>query len=267
MPVLISLRKPSGMSIDVNVADKVAVVTIDRPEKKNALTLEMREQLWTAFEGLAERDEVRAVILTGAGGAFCAGMDVGEMSGGVDYALLKMRRLHRIARSIANLKKPTIAAVDGVCVGAGWSFALACDFVVASEAASFAQSFRNIGLAPDAGAVWLLRRQLGTMRVKELVYSGRRLGAKEALDLGLVLELTGQENLMARARELAVSLSDAPTQALAMAKRQFDAASALSFDQFLELEFAMQPVMLETEDHREGVAALRERRSPDFQGC
>jgi 2-(1,2-epoxy-1,2-dihydrophenyl)acetyl-CoA isomerase len=255
------------MTIELAVDRGVATVTIDRPDKKNAITFEMREQLWTAFEALAEDDEVRAVILTGGGGDFCAGMDVGEMGGGgVGRSVTKMRRLHRIARAIAALKKPTIAAVNGVCVGVGWSYALACDIVIASDTARFAQAFRNIGLTPDGGAVWQLRQQIGAMRAKEIVYSGRMVGADEALALGLILEKVPAAGLLDRAREIADSFCAAPTLALGMAKRQFDFAASTSFDQFLELEFSMQPLMSRTEDHHEGVAAFKEKRKPAFKG-
>jgi 2-(1,2-epoxy-1,2-dihydrophenyl)acetyl-CoA isomerase len=227
----------------------------------------MREQLWAAFEAAAENDAVRAIILAGGGDDFCAGMDVGEMGdGGVGHSLMKIRRLHRITRAIAAIRKPVIAAVDGVCVGAGWSFALACDMVIATPRARFAQIFRNIGLAPDAGAVWQLRQQLGAMRAKEIVYSGRMVPAQEALALGLVLEIVDPDALRARAIALARSFGEGPTLALGMAKRQFEAASAMTLDQFLELECAMQPLMSRSEDHREGVEAFRERRAPRFAG-
>jgi len=255
------------MAIELAVDRGVATVTINRPDKKNAINMEMREQLWTAFEQLAEDDAVRAVILTGAGDAFCAGMDVKEMGGGgVATSVAKMRRLHRIARAIAALKKPTIAAVNGVCVGVGWSYALACDIVIAADTARFAQIFRNVGLTPDGGAVWQLRQQIGAMRAKEIVYSGRMVGVDEALALGLVLEKVEGARLLDRARELAESFCAAPTLALGMAKRQFELASSLGFDQFLELEFSMQPLMSRTEDHHEGVAAFKEKRKPAFKG-
>jgi 2-(1,2-epoxy-1,2-dihydrophenyl)acetyl-CoA isomerase len=179
---------------------------------------------------------------------------------------MRMRRLHRIARAIAELKKPVIAAVDGVCVGAGWSYALACDMVIASDRARFAQVFRNIALVPDAGAVWLLRRQIGAMRAKEMVYSGRMVGAEEALRLGLVLEVTAPDQLLARAQALAASFAQGPTLALGMAKRQFDLAESASFASFLDSEFAMQPTMSQTEDHREGVTAFKEKRTACFTG-
>jgi 2-(1,2-epoxy-1,2-dihydrophenyl)acetyl-CoA isomerase len=255
------------MSVELSIEGGVATVTLARPEKKNAITMAMREQLWTTFEQLGENDDVRAVVLTGAGGAFCAGMDVSEMGGGdAAHSLTKMRRLHRIARAIAGLRKPTIAAVDGVCVGVGWSYALACDFIIASDRARFAQIFRNIGLTPDGGAVWLLRQHIGAMRAKEIVYSGRFVSAEEAHSLGLALEVVPADALQARAAELARELYAAPTLSLGMAKRQFDLAADTSFDQFLEAEFAMQPLMSRTEDHREGVTAFRERRAPRFSG-
>ena len=201
------------MTVHFERRDAVAIVTLDRPETKNAITPEMRRQLWEAFEEIALDHEIRAVVLTGANGDFCSGMDVGGMGrGGVAGSMDRMHTLNRIARAIHNLKKPTIAAVPGVCVGVGWSYALCCDFVLAAETARFALIFRNIGLAPDGGALWLLRQQVGAMRAKELAFSGRMVGAKEAVDLGLALETIPAETLMARALELARGFADAPTR-------------------------------------------------------
>jgi 2-(1,2-epoxy-1,2-dihydrophenyl)acetyl-CoA isomerase len=138
--------------------------------------------------------------------------------------------------------------------------------VICTDRARFAQIFGNIGLCPDAGAVWLLSRQLGTMRAKEIVYSGRMVLADEAVALGLALERTLPEDLMRRARDIAATFTSAPPLALGMAKRQFGLAPTTGFDQFLDAEYAMQPAMSQTEDHREGVAAFREKRKPRFQG-
>ena len=256
------------MSVEFTVEGGVGIVTLNRPEKKNAITMAMRVQLWQIFEQIGDDDAIRAVILTGAGSDFCSGMDVQEMgTGGVPGSMMRMRRLHRISRAIAGLRKPTIAAVQGVCMGVGWSYAMACDFLVGDDTVRFAQVFRNIALCPDGGAVWLLRQQLGAMRAKEIVYSGRSVGAEEAVRLGLMLEATAPGQALARARAMADDFAAGPTLAFGMAKRQFELAANLGFDQFLEAEFSMQPVMSRTEDHEEGVRAFKERRKPNFRGA
>jgi len=258
----------TDMTIDISKADGVATVTLNRPDKKNAITMAMREQLWTAFEDIAEDDAIRAVVLAGAGGDFCAGIDVGEMgSGGVPGSMMRMRRLHRIGRAIANLKKPVVTAIEGVCVGVGWSYALCADIVVAGPSARFGFVFNKIGLAPDGGAAWLLSRQVGLMRAKEIMYSARLVGADEALSLGLILEKVEAKPVLERAQEIARSFAERPTLAIAMAKRQFELAPAMSYNDFLEHEFAMQPLMTRTEDHHEGVQAFKERRPPVFKGA
>ena len=255
------------MTVTVEKLGAVATVTLDRPETKNAITQETRGLLYHAFEEIALDQGVRAVILTGANGAFCSGMDVGGMGrGGVGGSMDRMHTLNRIARAIHSLKKPTIAAVSGVCVGVGWSYALACDIVLAGEKAKFAAIFRNIALAPDGGLVWHLRQQLGVQKAKELIYSGRIIGAEEALSLGLVFEKTDDAQLMERAMELATSFAAGPSIAMGLAKRQFDLAWNNSFEQYLDMEATMQPIASRTEDHEEGLRAFREKRKPLFKG-
>ncbi len=256
------------MTVDVERRDNVAIITLNRPETKNAITNDMRRQLWEAFEGAALDNDIRAVVFTGAGGEFCSGMDVGNLGqGGINGSLERMHTLHRIARAIYHLKKPVIAAVPGICVGVGWAYALCCDMVVVSERAKFAQIFRNIGLSPDGGSVWLLRQQVGAMRAKEIAYSGRMIRADEAVSLGLALEKVENDRLLERALELAKSFADGPTVALGLAKRQFDLAASNSFDQFLDMEFTMQPIASRTDDHHEGLSAFREKRPPVFKGA
>ena len=255
------------MTVTVEKQGAVAIVTLNRPETKNAITTEMRGLLYGGFEQIALDGDIRAVILTGAGGDFCSGMDVGGMGrGGVIGSMDRMHTLNRIARAIQTLKKPTIAAVPGVCVGVGWSYALACDIVLAAEKAKFAAIFRNIALAPDGGLVWHLRQLIGLQKAKELVFSGRIIRADEALAMELIYEKVADDALMSRAMELAESFAAGPTIAMGLAKRQFDLAWNASFEQYLDMEATMQPIASRTEDHEEGLKAFREKRKPVFKG-
>lgn len=253
--------------ISVDKQQQIAIVTLNRSQTKNAITHEMRGELYGAFEAIAMDPDVRSVVLTGAGGDFCSGMDVSAMGrGGVTGSMDRMHTLNRIARAIYSIKKPTIAAVPGICVGVGFSYALACDIVLASENAKFAAIFRNIGLTPDGGLVWHLRQLLGTQKAKELVYSGRIVRADEAVALGLAYEKVADDQLLDRAVELATSFAAGPTIAMGLAKRQFDLAWNNSFEQYLDMEATMQPIASRTEDHEEGLAAFREKRKPAFKG-
>ena len=255
------------MTIRTEKRDQVAIVTLDRPEKKHAVTTEMRIQLYEAFEELGEDNSVRAVILTGSGNDFCSGMDVGEFG---EFTMadrfVRTIRLQRISRAIYRLKKPTIAAVRGICMGAGWSYALCCDFIITADDARFGQVFNRTALAPDAGSAWLLTQQIGAMRAKELCYSGRIVSGREAFEMGLALKSLPAEKVLEEAMAMASRLAEGPSLAMAMAKRQFEVAATTSFDTFLEAEFAMPPLMQQTEDHKEGVAAFRERRPAAFRG-
>jgi len=255
------------MTIRTEKRDEVAIVTLDRPEKKHAITTEMRIQLYEAFEELGEDNSVRAVILTGSGNDFCSGMDVGEFG---EFTMadrfVRTIRLQRISRAIYRLKKPTIAAVRGICMGAGWSYALCCDFIITADDARFGQVFNRTALAPDAGSAWLLTQQIGAMRAKELCYSGRIVSGREAFEMGLALKSLPAEKVLEEAMAMASRLAEGPSLAMAMAKRQFEVAATTSFDTFLEAEFAMPPLMQQTEDHKEGVAAFRERRPAAFRG-
>lgn len=256
------------MGVTIEQVGGVAVVTLDRPQTKNAVTDDMRRQLWEAFEGFALDPSVRVVILTGANGAFSSGADIASFGGGgMPGSLGRMHELGRINRAIYHLKKPTIAAVSGICAGLGWGFALSCDFVLAADTAKFVQVFRNIALAPDAGSVWLLSRLVGPMRAKELCYTGRVVRADEALRLGLALEVLSPDELQGRAMAFATELAEGPGISLGLAKRQADFAGTMSFDQFLDAEHMMQPIASRSEDHAEGVAAFREKRKPVFRSA
>ena len=255
------------MSTRYEVRDAVAVVTLDRPDKMNALTVDMREALGTAFETAARDPAVRAVLLQASGKAFCASGDVGKMG---DFTPATGRQLlklaHRMVRNLANIEKPVVAAVRGAVAGIGWSMALACDVVIASETARFTQVFRHVGLVPDGGAIYFLTQHLGVLRAKELVYSGRRIDAQEASSLGLVNRVVADGELdsvaMAHARELA----SGPTFALGMAKKMFKLMYQPDLETLLDAEAWAQGLALLTDDHKEGVKAFFEKRKPQFTG-
>jgi len=252
------------MSVDLTIDGAVATVTLNRPEKLNALTIEMRQQLREHFAALRFNDEVRAIVVTGEGRAFCTGADVGRMQrGGLRAEREKIQGgSHTFLRTLHAIEKPVIAAVRGPTVGIGWSIALACDLIVASETARFSQIFRRIGLAPDGGAIWFLTRRIGLARAKELVFTARFVEAPEALAHHVVPD----GELMAKTQELAQDLASGPTFAFGMAKKLFHMASGPSYEDFLDYEAFVQPQLDQTEDHHEGVAAFREKRKPKFKG-
>jgi 2-(1,2-epoxy-1,2-dihydrophenyl)acetyl-CoA isomerase len=256
------------MSVDLSITGALAKVILNRPEKLNALTVEMRRQLSDHFASLRFNEQVRAIVVTGEGRNFCSGADVSRMARSGLRA--ERERLqggsHTFLRTLHAIEKPVVAAVRGPTVGIGWSIALACDLIVASETARFSQVFRRLGLAPDGGAIWFLTRRLGLARAKELVFTARFVEAEEALALGLVNYVVPDGELMAKTEELAADLAAGPTFAFGMAKKLFHMAANPSYEDFLDYEAFVQPQLDQTEDHREGVAAFREKRPPRFVG-
>ena len=257
------------MTVELTIHGPVATITLNRPEKLNALTVEMREALRDHFARIRFDDTIRAAVVTGAGGNFCSGADVTRMNRAHDIRADRQRLQagsHAFIRTMHAIEKPLVAAVPGVAVGIGWSIALACDIIVAAEDARFGAVFRRIGLAPDGGMAWFLARRASVPRAKELAFSARILGAEEALRLGLVEHVVPTGELLAKARELADDLASGPTFAFGLAKKLFDRALAPSLEEFLELELLVQPSLHASTDHAEGVAAFKERRNPGFTG-
>lgn len=255
------------MSIEVSKADGVATVLINRPDKLNALSAEMYHELADQFEALGADDEVRAVVLTGAGRAFCAGGDVGSM-GGYDVVAgrKRSRSHHRTIINLHHLEKPVIAAVRGPAAGIGASLALACDLIVASESAYLLMAFKNVGIPPDGGAVYFLTQYVGIARAKELVYTARKLPAGEAHAMGIVMKVVPDDNLEAEAQTLAHELANSATYALTLAKKMFQSMYVPTLEQLLETEILAVGGARLTHDHGEGVAAFKEKRKPRFQG-
>jgi 2-(1,2-epoxy-1,2-dihydrophenyl)acetyl-CoA isomerase len=256
------------MSVEVSIEGGVAVVTINRPERKNAITMVMRKQFQDVFQELQDNDEIRAIVLTGAGKDFSAGADVGEIgNGGVRGNLGNARTRTRMVRAVAHTHKPIIAAIEGVCIGMSFAMALACDFIICAENARFQFAFRHIGLVMDAGAGWLLERHVGVMRAKEIAYSGRFVSGQQASEYGFALDAVPEGTALDRALEMARDLATAPTVALSEIKRQFDTAPGQTFDEALDYELTVQALMTWTEDFREGSTAFKEKRKPVYRGA
>lgn len=256
------------MSVELSVEGAVGRVTLNRPERMNALTWEMREQLTEFFRRVRFDEAVRALIVTGAGGNFCAGADVTRMGhGDIREGRERLQRgSQAYIRELHAIEKPVVAAVQGVCVGVGWSIALACDIVVCGASARFGAVFRRLGLAPDGGNAWFLTRRVGMARAKELVFSARMVGGEEAAALGLVNHVVADDGVTAKAEDLAADFADGPTFAMGLAKKLCHYAQGPSLEDYLEMESLVQPALHATADNPEGVAAFREKRKPRFVG-
>jgi 2-(1,2-epoxy-1,2-dihydrophenyl)acetyl-CoA isomerase len=252
-------------------SDSVLKITLNRPDKLNALTDSMLQELQAAFKMAAGDRATRCVLLTGAGKGFCPGQDlanVQEMSrdGKPDYGNHVRANYNPLVLAMTRLPKPIVAAINGVAAGAGMSLALACDVRIASEKASFLQAFINIGLVPDSGSTWLLPRLVGRQRALDLMLSGRKLSAAEALEWGLVNQVVAPEQLMEEAAKTAVRYAAAPTFAIGQIKQNLDYAESHSLEELLTLEAKSQAECGLSADHQEGIRAFLEKRTPAYRG-
>jgi 2-(1,2-epoxy-1,2-dihydrophenyl)acetyl-CoA isomerase len=251
--------------VEVSRDGAVQTITLNRPDKLNAFTRAVHDGLREALEQ-ARDPEVRAVVLTGAGRGFCAGQDLTEFGQAGDITAMLRATYHVNVLAIRSLEKPVLAAVNGVCAGAGLSLACACDLRIASEAAFFVPGFVGIGLIPDSGGTYFLQRLLGTPRAFDWMTSNRRLTAAEAHGWGLVSDVVGADSFATRVAERAAELAAAPTRAIALTKRLYDAAATSTLEEQLELEAGAQAEAAQTDDFREGVTAFVEKRAARFSG-
>jgi 2-(1,2-epoxy-1,2-dihydrophenyl)acetyl-CoA isomerase len=252
----------------VEVDGPVATLTLDRPAALNALTVPVKVALRKALESIARDRAVRAVILTGAGRAFCAGQDLAERDE-PDAAPLEVEireRYNPIIRALRSMGQPVIAAVNGVAAGAGASLAFACDLRIAAEEARFVLAFGRIGLVPDSGATWFLPRLVGAAKASELAFVGDPIDAAEALRLGLVSRVVPGDQLLTEARALADRIAEGAPLALALTKEALGRSATIDLEEALEGEAKLQGITGASEDHAEGLAAFREKRPPRFRG-
>ena len=252
----------------VEVADAVATLTLDRPDALNSLTVPLKDELARTIRSLGRDAAVRAVVLTGAGRAFCAGQDLRERlePDAAPLAAEVRERYTPIILAMRRLEKPIIGAINGVAAGAGASLAFACDIRIAAEEASFILAFGRVGLVPDSGATWFLPRLIGASRAAELAMTTDPLSAADAERIGLVSRVVRGPSLLEEAHALAARLAAGAPVALGLTKRALNRAFGATLEDQLEYEAILQGIAGATADHAEGVAAFVEKRKPAFRG-
>ena len=254
-----------------DLSDGVATLTLNRPDKLNSFNAEMHEEMRDAMKTVERNDDIRCLLLTGAGRAFCAGQDLGDRDVSPDAEPPDLgdsleRNYNPLIRRITSLEKPVVCAVNGVAAGAGANLALACDIVLAAQSATFIQSFSRIGLVPDSGGSWLLPRLVGRARALAITMLAEKVSAQQAADWGMIWKALGDEELMPQAIKLSQQLARQPTRGLGYLKRCMQLSSENDLDRQLDVERDLQRLAGRTDDYREGVAAFLQKREPRFSG-
>jgi len=255
-------------SVLFEIKNSIAFITLNRPDKFNSFNREMALLLQATLDECASLHEIRCVYITGAGKAFCAGQDIGELTGDDKLEIKQILSEHYnpIVKRIRNLPKPVVAAVNGVAAGAGANIALCCDIVVASENASFIQAFSKIGLIPDSGGTFTLPRLIGFQKASALMMTGDKVTAADAVSMGMIYKVFANEVFEEESKKLAATLSQMPTKALAYTKHALNNAVTNSWEEQLLLEDEYQQRAAVTEDYNEGIAAFIEKRAATFKG-
>ena len=247
--------------------DGVGRITFNRPDKFHSVIKELALEMQSALDKCKE-DDVRAVMITASGKAFCAGQDLGEATGPDAPKISKIIQEHYnpIIQKIRHLKKPVVAAVNGVAAGAGASIALCCDIVVAKESASFIQAFSKIGLIPDSGATYFLPRLIGSQRATAIMMTADTINAKEAENMGMIYKSFPDDTFEIESWKLVNKLANMPTKGLALTKKLLNNSYNNNLEEQLIIEEKCQEIAAETEDFKEGVNAFLEKRKPNFKG-
>ena len=254
-------------AITYSVADGVATLTLNRPAQKNAIDAVMRTEIGDVIAAIRRDRGIQALVITGAGGVFCAGGDVRSLNvgGSAELGRNRMADLHLWLHDLLNLGIPVIAAVDGPAYGAGFGLALAADFIIATPRARFCLSFQRLGLIPDCGVFYTLPRIVGLQRAKELCLSGREIDADEALKLGVVMEIHPEDQLALRARQMALSFSQASPTAISLTKSALNASLGSSLPAMLEMEATGQGLARSTDYHRDALERFLKKQPLLFQ--
>ncbi|MBU0904687.1 MAG: enoyl-CoA hydratase/isomerase family protein [Firmicutes bacterium] len=248
------------------VKDNIAWLYLNRPEKLNAFVAKMNHEVKEAIKSASFDEQVRCIVITGEGRAFCSGQDLSEVDEQMDHGQVLRDHYGPMLKQISKCEKPIVAAVNGVAAGAGFSLALACDFRIVSERASFLNAFIHVGLIPDSGNLLYLTQLVGHSKALELSVFGEKIPASAAVEMGLANLLISEETWPDDVTAYATKLAALPTKAIGLIKKSLKAVSNLSFEDYLELEAQGQRVAGLTMDHREGIQAFMEKRKPVFSG-
>lgn len=250
-----------------DIKENVLYITFMRPDVLNSFNREMSLELQNALDIAKDNDEIRAIVLTGEGRAFSAGQDLEEaINPQMNAKDILTIQYNPIIGKLRQLPKPVIAAVNGIAAGAGANIALACDIVIASEKASFIQSFSNIGLIPDSGGTYFIPRLVGLARATAMMMLAEKIDAKTAMEIGLIYKVYQEDVFMYEVESLAKHLSDRPTKALALTKQLLSVTFDNELDSHLNLENELQSIALDSYDYKEGVSAFLEKRKPNYKG-
>ena len=256
-------------SIELKIENQIAFISLNRPDVFNSFNREMAFLMQDTLDICGNDNNVRAIVITGNGKAFCAGQDIGEITNpelNPGFRKILDDHYNPIIKKIRNIEKPIIAAVNGVAAGAGANIALACDIVLASESASFIQAFSKIGLIPDSAGTFFLPRLIGIQKATALMMLGDKVSAREALDLGMIFKCFPVENFDDEVLKMATTLANMPTKALGLIKKLMNKSVTNNLEQQLQLESDLQIEASSTNDYNEGVTAFVEKRKPVFKG-
>lgn len=253
-------------TVKYEVGNGVAWITLNRPDKLNAFTEQLNKEVQHSVKQASRDKEVRCLVITGEGRAFCSGQDLQGVNEDMDHGEVLRQFYNPMVMEIHRCEKPIIAAVNGVAAGAGMSLALACDFRLLSEKASFLEAFIHVGLVPDAGNLYFLPKLIGHAKAMELAVLGEKINAEEAKELGLATKVIPMEQWQAEITAFAEKVANMPTAAIAVIKKNLKACWESTLEESLERDAQGQRIAGLTLDHKEGVAAFMQKRKPVFQG-